>query len=82
MAKIRDLKSNEAKQLIVRNLNRILDFCILDIDIERGTLYFIYATPLTLEKAKRELRCIGHPMDYCILQKSISKKHDESSLKA
>lgn len=68
IAKIEGLKSPEQKHIIVRNLSRILDVKILDIDMESRTLSLVYDTLLAFEKAKNELRRIGFPIGKCTYQ--------------
>lgn len=64
-AKIEDLKSIESQNTIIRNLSRILDIRIVDIDIIGGMVSFLYDSPGCFEKVKQELRRIGHPItDY------------------
>lgn len=61
-AKIEDLRSSEAKNTIIRNLSRIMDVRILDVDIVSGILSFLYNSPISFDKVKQELRRIGHPI--------------------
>ena len=61
-ATLKNFTSSEAKDIVVRNLNRILDIVILDMDIEHGTITFLHLSKTALEKAKRELRCLGFPI--------------------
>lgn len=68
VAKIENLTSDACKHTIVRNLSRILDIRILDIDIETRTLSFFYQNRSALEKTKRELMNIGFPIIKCIDQ--------------
>ena len=68
IAKIDDLKSQEGKHIIVRNLSRILDLRILDIDVESKTVSLVYDSILAFEKAKNELRRIGFPIAKCKYQ--------------
>ena len=65
MAQIKNLNGDEVKRTLMRNLSRILDIKIIDIDIENGTLFFLYASPLAFQKVKQELSRIGHPMQSC-----------------
>ena len=67
MAQIKNLNGDEMKRTVMRNLSRILDIKIIDIDIdiENGTLFFLYASPLAFQKVKQELSRIGHPMQSC-----------------
>lgn len=59
---VRNLKCKEGKRKIQRNLSRILDIRIVDIDVDKGTLFFIYANPIAFQKVKKELFRIGFPM--------------------
>ena len=61
-ATLKNFVSPESKDVIVRNLNRILDIVILDIDVENSTITFLYANKAALNRAKRELQCIGFPI--------------------
>ncbi len=67
-AQLNDLKSPESKHIIVRNLSRILDIRILDIDVESRTVSLVYDSILAFEKAKTELRRIGFPIAKCTYQ--------------
>lgn len=67
---LRNLKSDAGKHIIVRNLHRILDMRILDIDLDNGRLFFLYATPVTLQKVKEELARIGYPVQSCLCPES------------
>ena len=62
LAQIKNLIGNEEKNTVLRNLSRIMDIKIIDIDIEKGLLFFLYASPLTFQKVRQELLRIGHPM--------------------
>ncbi len=57
------LKSDECRLTIIRNLSRILDMRILDIDLENKTLSFVFDSNGVVKKVKRELRCIGYPLN-------------------
>ena len=62
VAQIKNLNGYEEKNILLRNLSRIMDIKIIDIDIEKGLLFFLYASPLTFQKVRQELLRIGHPM--------------------
>ena len=66
--KIKDLKYSEGKHMIVRNLSRIMDIRILDINVESRTISLIYDSDLAFEKVKSELRRIGYPIVKCTYQ--------------
>ena len=55
IAQIEKLHSDMCKKTIRRNLSRIMDIRILDIDLENKTLSFVYNGIATIEKVKREL---------------------------
>ncbi len=61
-ATLKNLSTLEGKAIIIRNLNRILDLIVLDLDIETSTITFYVTTHKTLERVKRELSCIGFPI--------------------
>ena len=65
VAEVRNLNTQKGKHVIVRNLNRILNIRILDIDIENSTIYFLYAHQHTLQKVRKELSRLGYPVISC-----------------
>lgn len=67
-ATLKNFTSSEAKNTIVRNLNRILDIVILDVDIEHSTITLLHSSQAALEKAKKELKSIGFPIKYMQVQ--------------
>jgi len=60
--KLQQLNTEEGKNIITRNLSRICDLRILDIDIINKTISLVYNTPFTLDCAKKELRRIGYSL--------------------
>lgn len=73
VALIKKLNSDTCKHKIVRNLSRIMDIRILDIDIENRSLSFLYQNSTAFEKVKRELYRIGFPISQCTYQKNIQR---------
>ncbi|MGB5553540.1 MAG: hypothetical protein WBM83_02700 [Flavobacteriaceae bacterium] len=67
-AQLKDLSSDTCKHTIVRNLSRILDIRIVDIDTDSKSITFLYNSVLALEKVKRELLNIGFPILQCRYQ--------------
>jgi hypothetical protein len=61
-AEIEKLGSDTNKNMIIRNLSRILDMRILDIDLENKTISFAFDNITVIEKVKRELGRIGYPL--------------------
>ncbi len=74
IAQIEKLNSDMCKKIIRRNLSRIMDIRILDIDLEKKTLSFVYESIAAIEKVKRELRCIGYPIN------ELTKKEPQNEL--
>jgi hypothetical protein len=66
IAQIEKLNSDRCKHIIVRNLSRIMDIKILDIDLEKKTISFVYESIAAIDKVKRELWRIGYPLDQLI----------------
>ncbi|RTE52359.1 hypothetical protein EHW67_19475 [Arenibacter aquaticus] len=60
--KLKQLNTEEGKNIITRNLSRICDLRILDIDIINKTISLDYNNPFTLDCAKKELRRIGYSL--------------------
>jgi hypothetical protein len=60
---IKNLQCEEGKKVILRNLSRILDIRVIDIDIENGTMHFLYINPIGLLRVKQELSRIGFPIE-------------------
>lgn len=75
VAELKNLKSDEGKHTIVRNLCRILDIRILDIDVENGKLIFLYANPAALQKVRQELARLGYPVQSCKFQGTLPSLH-------
>lgn len=72
IAKVQDSKKEISQNLILRNISRILDVRILNIDMENRTVTFVYDSVVALEKAKRELRRIGYPILHCEARSPIT----------
>lgn len=60
--KLQQLNTEEGKKIITRNLSRICDLRILDIDIINKTISLVHNNPFTLDSAKKELRRIGYSL--------------------
>ncbi|MBT8300039.1 MAG: hypothetical protein HKP42_06515 [Maribacter sp.] len=66
IALIENLDSNRCKHIIVRNLSKIMDIRILEINLDKRTLSFKYDSIAAIEKVKRELWRIGYPLNQFI----------------
>jgi hypothetical protein len=62
IAKMDNLISNNDKMMILRNLSRIMDIRVIDLEVDTGRLVFLYYSPIALEQVKRELWRIGYPI--------------------
>lgn len=62
LATLKNVDSATCKNLIVRNLSRILDIRIIDIDIENGIICFLYNGQRAFDQVNKELVRIGHPI--------------------
>ncbi|MDO6602386.1 hypothetical protein SAMN03080594_103225 [Arenibacter palladensis] len=62
LLKVEQLISEESKNIISRNLSRILDLRILDIDVINKTIALVYNNPYVLDKAKKELGRVGYSL--------------------
>ncbi|MCM4153474.1 hypothetical protein DHD05_17915 [Arenibacter sp. N53] len=62
LIKVEQFISEENKSIITRNLSRILDLRILDIDIINKTISLVYNNPFVLDKAKKELGRVGYSL--------------------
>ena len=67
-ATLKNVDSEPCKLIIVRNLKRILDIRIIDIDVENGILHFLYSGHKAYENVKKELSRIGYPILQCIYE--------------
>jgi|TARA_R110000782_G_scaffold259725_2_gene350440 hypothetical protein len=62
LLKVEQLISEDSKNIISRNLSRILDLKILDIDVINKTISLVYNNPFVLDKAKKELSRVGYSL--------------------
>lgn len=62
IAKIGNLISNNDKLMILRNLGRIMDIRVINLEVDTGKLIFLYYSPIALEQVKQELWRIGYPI--------------------
>ncbi|MDX1365436.1 MAG: hypothetical protein R3243_14590 [Arenibacter latericius] len=66
-AKLENLNCTADKQIIVRNLSRIMNIRVLEVNIDSSTIDFLYSTSVVFEQAQRELWRIGFPIKSCAL---------------
>lgn len=75
-ATLKNMDCDSCKKTIVRNLSRILDIRIIDIDIEKGILCFQYNEQKAFDQVKNELIRIGYPIQKCYDQLTKKKDND------
>lgn len=80
IANLQNLRSEKGKIIIIRNLHRILDIRILDIDVENGILFFVYACPLSLQKVRQELERVGFPISSCKFPTARNANYGKDSM--
>ncbi|MDE3742558.1 hypothetical protein [Maribacter polysaccharolyticus] len=59
---VQNLLTEEDKKVILRNLSRIMDIRVIDIDVENRTLQFLYVHQLVLNKVREEMVRLGYPI--------------------
>ena len=69
-ATLKNFSSCEGLDIIVSNLNRLLNIVLVDMDIENSTITFLHTSKAALDRAKRELNCIGFPITQLQIQKN------------
>lgn len=72
--RLSNLSSERGKLTIIRNLSRIMDIRVIDIDMKDQALYFLFQNNKTYEAVKRELKRIGYPVEKVLLMIKNSKK--------
>ena len=66
---LQNMRSSDCSRIITRNLARIMNLRVVQIDTEARLLTFLYSDPTVLSKVRQELRRIGFPV------LSLSKEH-------
>lgn len=70
-AQIAGLMDMASWHKVQRNLARIMDIRILDMDIGHQTLKLVYDSPRAFERAKQELQRIGCPIVHCTFETAL-----------
>jgi len=68
LLKVEQLISEESKNIIIRNLSRIMDLRILDIDAINKSISLVYNNPFVLDMAKKELGRVGYSLQIMPIQ--------------
>lgn len=63
-ATLKNMNSSDGSRIIIRNLARIMDLRVINIDTENHLLTFVYSDPRVLQKVRQELRRIGFPVRF------------------
>ena len=74
-----NLSSERGKMTVIRNLSRIMDIRIVEIDLKERALSFLYQNNKAYEEVKRELIRIGHPIEKVLLMIKSNKRRTRSS---
>lgn len=61
-SKLKNIKSDHCRQVIIRNLSKVLNIRILEVGVNEKSLVFLFSTPRAFHKVKEELSRIGYPM--------------------
>ena len=74
-----NLSSERGKKTIIRNLSRIMNIRVVEIDLKEKALSFLYHNNKAYEEVKKELKRIGHPIEKVLLMIRNNKRRIESS---
>ena len=80
LANIKNLKCEKGKNTILRNLSRIMDICVIDIDVENGMLNFLYIDSMGLNNVKQEMARIGFPIQSFTAPTSPPLRSEQDSM--
>ena len=72
-AELSGFKDMACVQKVRRNLARILDLRILDMDLGQHTLSLVFDSPKAFERAKQELKRIGFPVVDCTFETPLKR---------
>ena len=72
--RIYNLNSETEKVKIMRNLHRIMDICIVEVNVKKRLLCFLYQNKKAFTEVKKELVRIGFPIEKVIRQNGSEKK--------
>ena len=73
-----NLISEYGKDTIERNLGRIMEIRVKDIDIQKRLMCFFFQNPSDYDKVERELERIGYPIKKVMNKAFGVKKKDQS----
>lgn len=61
-ATLKNMSSTDCSRIILRNLARIMELRVINLDTETHLLTFLYSDPRVIQKVRQELRRIGFPV--------------------
>ncbi len=73
-ATLKNVTNEQCKQVIIRNLARILDMRVVDFNEEASLLTFLCADRKALAKVKKELQRLGYPVQQLSTSGSVTKQ--------
>ena len=74
---LKNLRTDNCRGIVLRNLSRIMDIRIIEVNLQTKKLHFHYQDALAFENVRRELSRIGYP-----IKNGLSKFKRRNSLKA
>lgn len=61
-ATLKNMSSTDCSRIILRNLARIMELRVINLDTDTHLLTFLYSDPRVIQKVRQELRRIGFPV--------------------
>ena len=71
---LKNLFTEDDKNIILRNLGKIMDVRVVELDIETQILCFLCRSDKSFEEVKQELSRIGFPIDEVLIRQKNGKK--------
>ena len=77
--KLDHLNTEQGKYRILRNLYKILNIRIINVDVPNRVLSFVFQNQVAFEQVKKELKRLGYPINE-ILRIRDDRKHKRLDL--
>ena len=71
---LKNLSTENDKTTILRNLGKIMDVRVVELDIDKQLLCFLCRNDQSFEEVKHELSRIGFPIGEVLIRKKNGKK--------
>ena len=69
-----NLRSEAAKSLIMRNISKIMDVKVVEIDLQKKAISFLCVNKKAIEKVKSELKRLGFGINKVFLPSQNGKR--------